>query len=86
MKEDLFKLSGQEIYKLVSDDVFKKLEEYRHQNIQRIMHWIKKRYIIEKIYEGKCVGCNNFIDGISIKENLPAFQFLNMRNFYLYHR
>ncbi|MFX0023405.1 MAG: hypothetical protein ACFE9S_13845 [Candidatus Hermodarchaeota archaeon] len=55
-----------------------KTEKRISQNIQyiadtkfKIKVWIKKRLIIEKIYDGFCIGCGK----ISIQNNLPSFNF-----------
>lgn len=37
----------------------------------RVKKWIKKRFVIEMLYEGVCIGCGN----ITTKENLPALEF-----------
>jgi len=37
----------------------------------RIKKWIKKRLVIEMLYDGVCTGCGN----IKTKENLPALEF-----------
>ncbi len=54
----------------------KKSRKHPHQDIQRIYHWIKKRYIIETVYNGKCIGCNS----ITIKNNLSAFDIHHLLN------
>jgi len=36
-----------------------------------IKKWIKKRYIIEQLYRGKCIGCEE----ITVKNNLPSLGF-----------
>ncbi|MHA2124777.1 MAG: hypothetical protein ACXABO_03480 [Promethearchaeota archaeon] len=37
----------------------------------KIREWIKKRYIIEQLYEGRCVGCRE----VSVENNLTALEF-----------
>ena len=37
----------------------------------KIREWIKKRYIIERLYEGRCVGCRE----VSVENNLTALEF-----------
>jgi len=37
----------------------------------RIKKWIKKRLVIEILYNGSCIGCGN----INIEEKLPALEF-----------
>jgi len=37
----------------------------------RIKKWIKKRFVIEILYNGVCIGCRN----VKIEEKLPALEF-----------
>jgi len=37
----------------------------------QIKRWLKKRFIIENLYNGKCIGCGE----IHIQDNLPSFDF-----------
>ena len=44
---------------------------YRGKIKRQIIFWIKKRYIIEKLFNGECIACRC----ITTLENLPALQF-----------
>lgn len=50
-------------------DVLKKLDRMHLR--AKIREWIKKRYIIERLYEGRCVGCRE----VSVENNLTALEF-----------
>jgi len=45
--------------------------KYKADIKHKIKIWIKKRFIIEQIYGGNCIGCRS----ISIQDNLPSFNF-----------
>ena len=45
--------------------------QHRSSIIYRIKKWIKKRIIIEILYNGACIGCRN----IRINDKLPALDF-----------
>ncbi|UCD01670.1 MAG: hypothetical protein JSV23_01195 [Promethearchaeota archaeon] len=54
--------------------VKKKEEEFKYYKSKAkyvIKKWIKKRYIIEKLFNSKCVGCEE----ITVTHNLPALGF-----------
>ncbi|MCK4379682.1 MAG: hypothetical protein KAW51_00985 [Candidatus Lokiarchaeota archaeon] len=54
--------------------VTKKLKQdkyYKSRAKYIIKKWIKKRYIIEQLYSGKCIGCEE----ITVKNNLPSLGF-----------
>ena len=60
LKKDLFKLNPDEINKLIinrTKNIPNKLERMHIR--EKIKEWIKKRYIIEQLYNGKCIGCGN---------------------------
>ncbi|MHA2391182.1 MAG: hypothetical protein ACXAEX_04370 [Promethearchaeota archaeon] len=38
---------------------------------EKIREWIKKRYVIEQLYDGKCIGCGD----VSVLNNLTALEF-----------
>ncbi|MFX0022688.1 MAG: hypothetical protein ACFE9S_10200 [Candidatus Hermodarchaeota archaeon] len=44
---------------------------YKSKAKYQIKKWIKKRYIIEKLFYGKCVGCEE----ITVQTNLPSLGF-----------
>ncbi len=68
---DLFKNSAEEIHQIVYDFV-KKCKNKHIKNFKfRVIEWIKKRFVIEQIYNGKCIGCGN----VSVKYDLPALDF-----------
>ena len=67
-KENLFKLNGAQIHKLINEDL-KNKEKKRSKS--KILAWVKKRLIIEQLYEGKCIGCDLICD----KSTLPSFIF-----------
>jgi len=66
---------AEELHELVLENV-KKLDRDKNSNQRskikyNVITWIKKRYIIEQLYHGKCVGCGR----IKIMDNLPAYDF-----------
>ena len=71
IKKNLFEKSAYQIDKLIHDKI-KDHEAQYNRNIKfRIVEWLKKRSVIEQLYDGKCVGCNK----ITVENNLPALQF-----------
>ena len=75
LKKNLFLNSAEELHELVLENV-KKLDRDKNSNQRskikyNVITWIKKRYIIEQLYHGKCVGCGR----IKIMDNLPAYDF-----------
>ncbi|MFX1568596.1 MAG: hypothetical protein ACFFCV_09525 [Promethearchaeota archaeon] len=44
---------------------------YKSKAKYQIKKWIKKRYIIEQFYGGKCIGCEN----VTVQTNLPSLGF-----------
>lgn len=82
LKKNLFLNSAEEIHELVLEYVEKvdrdKNGNQRSKIKYNVITWIKKRYIIEQLYQGKCVGCGK----IKIMDNLPAYDF-HHKNFKL---
>jgi hypothetical protein len=66
--EKLFNNSAEDIIALIENQI--KHEDSVNKTYIRkyLKRWIRKRYIIEKIFEGKCNCC-----GETVKNNLPAF-------------
>ncbi len=75
LKEDLFRVYGQELFESVKETVSKENIENRHQETQRIFHWIKKRAVIEQLFMGKCIGCITI--GL---EDLPLLNLIDLDN------
>jgi hypothetical protein len=74
MKKGLFKLSSEEILKLIKLIINKKSENIEINNkndFEAIVRWIKKRSIINQVFNGKCVGCGE----ITTENNLAALNF-----------
>ena len=75
LKSDLFKFSAKKIRILILNTVKeicpKKTPEARSKIKYNIMIWIKKRYIIEQIYEGGCITCGK----VTVFNNLPSLIF-----------
>lgn len=58
--KDLFLLSAEKIRDLIiqkTSMINKKLE--RMHKREKIREWIKKRYVVEQLYDGKCIACGN---------------------------
>ena len=76
LRQDLFQMTPEEIDRLIyygvqTDHSSKNLNpKQKTAKKYLIKNWIKKRYIIEQLFNGKCVGCGK----VSI-EMLPALQF-----------
>ena len=85
LKNNLFKNTSTEIDRIIDNylKTFTELKQLTPSKISsfktQIKRWLKKRYIIEQIYDGKCIGCGE----INIKNNLPCFDF-HHRNENLY--
>ena len=75
LKPNLFEYSASEIRSLIFNAIKKrypeKTSEARSKIKYNIMLWIKKRYVIEKLYNGKCIGCGE----ITVFHNLPSLIF-----------
>lgn len=71
LKEDLFEFSAEEIHRIIYNYVTKKVTKYSKNYKFRVIEWVKKRFVIEKLYDGKCIGCRN----TDIFINLPALEF-----------
>jgi len=75
LKKNLFQNSPEEIRQLLLNCVkrreSKKKSEQRSKIKYNILTWIKKRYVIEQLYQGKCVSCEK----LTIYDNLPGFDF-----------
>ena len=74
LKNNLFKLSQKEIEESIDSSIrnhpkFKNLK-IKSKIKYQIKRWIRKRYVIEQLYDGKCVVC-----GIKANENLPSMIF-----------
>ncbi|MFX1365926.1 MAG: hypothetical protein ACFFCE_19300 [Promethearchaeota archaeon] len=77
LKNDIFKNTPIEIDKIINYylKTFPDLKNKSPSKISsfktQIKRWLKKRYIIEKMYNGKCIGCGE----ITVRNNLPSFDF-----------
>ncbi|MFX1365138.1 MAG: hypothetical protein ACFFCE_17925 [Promethearchaeota archaeon] len=71
LKENIFNIPANKIDKILYEKV-KNHETHYNRNIKfRVTEWLKKRSVIEQLYDGKCIGCNS----TTVKNNLPALQF-----------
>ena len=71
-KRNIFKMSAEEINKLIiksSSQLSNKLDRMHVR--EKIKEWIKKRFVIEKLYNGQCIGCGE----ITVKYDLSALEF-----------
>ncbi len=57
-------------------DRVKKLNQTKESIKFQIKGWLKKRAVIEQLFDGKCQGCNE----VSIKMNLPALTFHHLNS------
>jgi len=71
LREDLFENTAEEIHRIVYDYVKKSINKHVKNFKFRVIEWIKKRFVIEQMYNGKCVGCGK----IKVNNNLPALEF-----------
>ncbi len=77
LKNDIFKNTPIEIDKIINNylktfpDLKKKSSSKISSFKTQIKRWLKKRYIIEEMYNGKCIGCGE----ITVRNNLPSFDF-----------
>ncbi|MHA2184917.1 MAG: hypothetical protein ACXAAI_07950, partial [Promethearchaeota archaeon] len=71
LKEDIFEYSAEEIHEIIFNYVNKRVEKFRKNYKFRVMEWLKKRFVIEKLFDGECIGCRN----TNIFNNLPALEF-----------
>ncbi len=71
LKDNLFKFKAEAIneiaYEYVKKSKLKNIKNFKF----RVIEWIKKRSVIEQLYNGKCIGCEN----VSVMNNLPALDF-----------
>ncbi len=79
MKSDLFHHNQEEIEKLLDKEIMShpKYKNYREKSKikYQIKRWIRKRYIIEQLYNGECVAC-----GLKIKDDLASMNFHHKDN------
>ena len=71
LKKDLYDFPGLVIDKMVYKYIIENQREYNKKDKFLVLEWIKKRRIVEDLYNGKCVGCKR----INISENLPSIEF-----------
>lgn len=71
LREDLFHYSPEEIHQIINNFVKYKVKNYVKNYKFRVLEWVKKRFIVEKFYNGKCVGCKK----VYIYNYLPALEF-----------
>lgn len=68
LKDNLFEFNAEVINKLAHEYVktnkTKNIKNYKF----RVIEWIKKRSVIDQLYNGKCIGCEN----VTVMNNLPA--------------
>jgi len=77
LSKDLFNNSPENIDNIINEVLINhnrtrnKNSNYRGKIKRQIIFWIKKRYIIEKLYYGKCVACRKAM----VQKNMPSLQF-----------
>lgn len=77
LKIDIFKSTPEEINRIIDNYLSSSLDlnqltpSKRSSFKRQIKSWLKKRYIIEKIFDGACIGCGE----IHVRNNLPSFDF-----------
>lgn len=77
LRNDIFKNTPEVIDQIINNYLktspdLKKLPPSKISSFKtQIKGWLKKRYIIEKMYNGKCIGCGE----INVRNNLPSFDF-----------
>lgn len=71
LNKDIFKHTAEEIHQIVSNYVKLRINNYVKNFKFRVIEWLKKRFIIEQLYDGKCQGCQK----INVFNNLPALGF-----------
>ena len=77
LRNDLFENTPDEIDKIINSFIETSLDlreltpSKRSSFKTQIKRWLKKRFIIENLYNGKCIGCGE----IHIQDNLPSFDF-----------
>jgi len=77
LSKDLFNNSPEIIDNIINEVLINhkrtrnKNSNYRGKIKRQIIFWVKKRYIIEKLYGGKCVACRK----ATVQKNLPSLQF-----------
>ncbi len=71
LKEDLFEYSAEKIHQIIDNYVKQRVNKYAKNFKFRVVEWVKKRFVIEKLYGSKCIGCGK----INIYNNLPALEF-----------
>ncbi len=73
MTKELFSKSPSEIDVLIEKSLEKKKLTSNSKQLAKyqIKTWIRKRYIIDTLFEGRCIGCKI----VNTSKNLPAFEF-----------
>jgi len=75
LKENLFQNTAEDIDEMINIYLNYDLNSrnanpsYRAKIKYNIKYWMRKRYIVESLYNGKCIGCND----INVMNNLPCF-------------
>ncbi len=69
LDKNLFSKSPMEINNLISKSIIKSLDKAKIK--YEINKWIKKRSIIEQLFDGKCIGCGK----ITVRNNLSSLSF-----------
>jgi len=68
LKDNLFEFNAEVInrltYEYVKTNKTRNFKNYKF----RVIEWIKKRSVIEQLYDGKCIGCEK----VTVMNNLPA--------------
>ncbi|MFX0044186.1 MAG: hypothetical protein ACFE8L_14830 [Candidatus Hodarchaeota archaeon] len=71
LKKDLFEYSAERIHQIIDNYVKQRVNKYAKNFKFRVVEWVKKRFVIENLYNGKCIGCGK----INVYNNLPALEF-----------
>lgn len=71
LRPDIFLLSSDKLNELIEKVYQDILNKIYISDIRLIHYLIKKRFVIEQLYNGQCIGCKE----VTVYSNLPAFDF-----------
>jgi len=76
LQEELFNKPAEEINNTIINYIKKQESSYSRNTKFRVIEWVKKRSVINQLYDGNCIGCKK----VTVKNNLPALQFHHRSN------
>jgi hypothetical protein len=75
LHKNLFQHTPEELEKIIDLEIENKFKEIKLKNKPNIKYqlkqWIKKRYVIEKLFDGECIGCKK----VNVINDLPSLVF-----------